>query len=87
MDLVYDDAFLKILNSYKNDSDEDNNKQFFLMYKLGKNVKKISKIHDFDDKSNFDKIFNKFFILNLSFNEIIELNLQFSSKIIYINLY
>ena len=85
INLVFDDSFLKLLNKYNplnEDSNVPNNKKFFLMYKLGKNIKKISKILNFDDKSNYEKIFNKFFILALNFNEIIELNLQFSSKYI-----
>jgi hypothetical protein len=85
MDLVYDESFLKLLNKYQpkeeDGKDYSNKKQFYLMYNLGKNIKKISKILDFDDHSNYEKIFNKFFILDLSFNEIIELNLKFSSKI------
>ena len=83
IDLVYDDNFLKLLNKYNpidQDDSNTNNKQFFLMYKLGKNIKKISKILDFDDKTNYEKVFSRFSILGLNFSEIIELNLQFSSK-------
>ena len=59
--------------------------EFYFTFKLGKNIKRITPLNSF---SNSEAVFKEsiFMLKELNIQEIIELNLQFSSKIFYLKL-
>jgi hypothetical protein len=78
--ILYDETFNKKLNNY---STNNNNKtKFFFVFKFGKNIKKMSNIFAKEESS---KILNEpsIYYNNLNYKEMLELNLEFSSKNLY----
>jgi len=55
--------------------------EFYLTFKLGKNIKRITHLNNFTES---ERVFKEsiFLINEMDYTEILELNLQFSSKII-----
>lgn len=76
--LIFTDNFLKKLEKQFGLSPQNKERQIFFMYKIGKTIKKVSHIYDLNEieYKNFEFIN----ILNVFFNEIIELTFYFSSK-------
>jgi hypothetical protein len=77
-DLIFDESFNKKIQAV---SKNDFNTRLYFLYKLGKNIKKITPFYQIGEK-----IFNdpNIYHCNLSYLEVFELNLAFSSKIIYL---